>query len=79
MVVATRIAGQIARPVYKFQGETLSVTASMGIAEVADSKQASSEYLVKAADVALYEAKRTGRSKIVVFDERMLIEPSPPE
>ena len=79
VVVARRIAGQIEQLEHSFQGERVSMTASMGIAEVADIKEPSSENLVKAADVALYEAKRTGRNKIVLFEERMLGAPSPLE
>jgi two-component system, cell cycle response regulator len=74
LIVAQRIAGQIAFLEHSFQGETIMLTASMGIADIADLKVVDAENLVKAADIALYEAKRAGRNKIVLFDESLLNE-----
>lgn len=71
-IVARRIAAQIGSLVHEFQGEKISLTASLGIADVADLSEPSAENLVKAADVALYEAKRSGRNRIVLFEEHML-------
>lgn len=77
VVVAQRIAEHIQKLEHSFKGEKVTMTASMGVADVADLKDATSENLLKASDVALYEAKRTGRNRIVIFEERMLLDPSP--
>ena len=75
-IVAQRVAAQIAALEHQFQGEKVALTASIGIAEVADLNEPNSENLIKAADVALYEAKRGGRNRIVLFEERMLAGPT---
>ncbi len=76
LTVAQRLAGHIQLLEHEFNGEKVSLTASMGIAEVADLTEPNAENIVKAADIALYEAKRTGRNRIVLFEERMLTMPN---
>lgn len=73
-IVAQRIARQIAQLAHTFDGEKVVLTASVGVADIADLQQATAENLVKAADIALYEAKRTGRNRIVLYDESLIIE-----
>lgn len=73
-IVAQRIARQIALMSHTFDGEKVALTASMGVAEIADLQQGTAENLVKAADIALYEAKRTGRNRIVLFDESLVVD-----
>jgi EAL domain-containing protein (putative c-di-GMP-specific phosphodiesterase class I) len=51
-------------------GRRLTVTASMGIA-LAEAPSVSSEDLLAQADVALYEAKETGRARHELFDPPM--------
>ena len=46
-------------------GEIVKITASLGIAQL-DSRNVSLDDLMKRADEALYEAKRTGRNRVVV-------------
>ena len=74
-IVAQRIAGQIALTAHTFGGEKVNLTASIGVAEFKDLKEGNADNLVKAADVALYEAKRTGRNRIILFDDNLVVEP----
>jgi diguanylate cyclase (GGDEF)-like protein len=74
LVVANRIAAQVTAMEFNFQGEVVKMTASMGVAEIADLKVVDAENLVKAADLALYEAKRSGRNRTVLFDEGLVTE-----
>lgn len=73
-IVARRLAANIAATEYTFLGEKVSLTASIGLADIGDLKVVDAENLVKASDVALYEAKRTGRNRIVLFEDTMLAE-----
>ncbi len=48
------------------QGREVKVTISLGVSELAGTD--TPETLLKRADEALYEAKRTGRNKVIVFE-----------
>jgi diguanylate cyclase (GGDEF)-like protein len=58
-VVAQRLLLALSTP-YNIAGQTISVTASIGIARATDSRDA--EHLLAAADVAMYGAKRNGKN-----------------
>ena len=58
--VAERIIAAISQPM-DARGEALVVTASLGIADVADT--AGAEDLLRGADVAMYRAKNSGRNR----------------
>ena len=47
-----------------FQGDTIPVTVSIGVAMLSDTDKTSLD-LIRAADAKLYEAKRGGRNKVV--------------
>jgi diguanylate cyclase (GGDEF)-like protein len=49
------------------EGETFSLTVSIGVAELEASEE-SIEELINKADIALYEAKQTGKDKTVVYE-----------
>jgi diguanylate cyclase (GGDEF)-like protein/PAS domain S-box-containing protein len=67
-VVAERIVGSLSE-VFEIDGNELFVTASTGIA-VSTPGLAPAD-LMRNADIAMYDAKRRGRSRCSVFDESM--------
>jgi diguanylate cyclase (GGDEF)-like protein len=66
-VVAERISDLIRAQRFEFGGESLAVTASFGIADTSDAVEGKSEDLVRAADLALYRAKESGRDRVAVY------------
>jgi len=68
--VASRILEALRRPhdMTATTGRLLTVTASIGIAL---GEEGTADELFRDADVALYEAKRTGKNRYVLFEPRM--------
>jgi hypothetical protein len=67
LVIAERIRKKVEEAVLEFEGKTFNVTLSVGIASYsADGKGA--QDLVHAADVALYQAKESGRNRNFIHD-----------
>ncbi len=67
LVIAERIRKKVEEQVLEFEGTTFGVTLSGGIASYpADGKEV--QELIHAADVALYQAKESGRNKIFIHD-----------
>jgi diguanylate cyclase (GGDEF)-like protein len=64
LVVAERILGELRAP-FDLRGHQLSASASIGIALGAEEQP---EELLRAADLAMYQAKSTGKARSVVFD-----------
>ncbi|GAA0221154.1 diguanylate cyclase [Cryptosporangium japonicum] len=67
--VATRVHGEISQP-YEIDGHTLRIGVSIGLAALDDHTD-DAETLIHHADLALYEAKRTGRGRIERFEPRL--------
>jgi diguanylate cyclase (GGDEF)-like protein len=67
LVIAERIRKKVEETGLEFEGEKFNVTLSGGIASYpTDGKEA--HELVHAADVALYQAKESGRNRIFIHD-----------
>ena len=66
-IVAQRLLSNIRKQEFTFGGEVVRITASIGCAGNSDVISDKPEDLVKAADLALYEAKNGGRNAVVVF------------
>ncbi|MEO8757749.1 MAG: bifunctional diguanylate cyclase/phosphodiesterase [Devosia sp.] len=69
MPLSQRIIDAISKPFSIFGSEAF-VGVSIGIA-TADGNEVDSRELIRKADIALYEAKATGRNRAVVFEESM--------
>jgi diguanylate cyclase (GGDEF)-like protein/PAS domain S-box-containing protein len=69
-VLAEKVARALDSP-YEIGGDNLHVTASIGIACFPESAT-DADTLLKYADIAMYEAKRTGRNNYQLFAKEML-------
>jgi diguanylate cyclase (GGDEF)-like protein/PAS domain S-box-containing protein len=66
--IAERVLRALDEP-FEIDGNELFITASIGIALSATA--VGSAELIRRADIAMYDAKRRGRARCAVFDERM--------
>jgi diguanylate cyclase (GGDEF)-like protein len=64
-VIIERLRQLIAAQVYAFSGKVINVTASFGITEYASNDTI--DTLIERADKALYQAKVTGRNRVVLL------------
>lgn len=71
--LAEHIRKKIEDMVFEYEGLEIKITVSQGIAE-SDATMTSPDHILKLADEALYEAKRTGRNKIVTHTASRLKE-----
>lgn len=73
-IVAERLLKNVRKQEFTFAGEVLTVTTSIGCAGNSDVQSSNPDDLVKAADIALYEAKKNGRNRVAMYgnagDER---------
>jgi two-component system, cell cycle response regulator len=72
-IVAERVRALVHDIEFEFAKSTVRVTASLGVAGNVDAERP--EDMVKAADLALYEAKRQGRDRVIVYEERLSLPP----
>jgi two-component system, cell cycle response regulator len=66
-VVADRLLNNLRKQQFNFGDELVRITASIGCAGNTDVASGQAEDLVKAADLALYEAKNGGRNTVVLY------------
>jgi two-component system, cell cycle response regulator len=66
-IVAQRIKNRLAKYVFTFDNRQFHMTASIGLATCQAGSPVFTSKLVKQADHALYQAKRTGKNKICAF------------
>jgi len=64
--VGEEIRALIEAEVFSFDGEDIRITISLGIASMTD-QQEPNEF-IKIADAALYQAKRGGRNRVVIYE-----------
>jgi len=64
-VLAERIRQKIESHEFNVSGEKLRVTVSAGVAEMTDAGVQDPQKLIDAADKAMYQAKHTGRNRVV--------------
>jgi diguanylate cyclase (GGDEF)-like protein len=67
-LVAEKIRTIVAKRKIYFEQAVVSITISIGIAQFNPAGMIDETQLVDAADKALYQAKRSGRNKSVIFD-----------
>jgi two-component system, cell cycle response regulator len=65
-MVVERIRAELSQIVFELGGQSVSVTASFGIAEYKQNVDQTLDELVREADVALYEAKGAGRNCVKI-------------
>ncbi|WP_337843241.1 diguanylate cyclase [Rheinheimera sp.] len=66
--VAQRLCQQIAATSFHYQQHKIQVTLSIGVAVLQNFDERAAEQLISAADQALYQAKRSGRNRVLCFD-----------
>ena len=72
--IAQRIRNRLAKTAFTFEERQLQMTASIGLATCQEGKSGCTSNLVKQADRALYQAKRSGKNKVCVFPADLLTE-----
>ena len=68
-IVAERLRKLVEEALTQYEGHTIHLTASFGVAEKGDHGEETFDQLVSKADQALYEAKRKGRNQVLCFHE----------
>ncbi len=69
IVLAERIRKKIEQGVFESKGKKVDVTVSIGVASLEYPSIGNEKQLIEQADQALYQAKRMGRNRVVVYQE----------
>ena len=75
--IAQRIRNRLAKTIFTFDDRQLQMTASIGLASCEKGSGIFTSNLVKQADRALYQAKRSGKNKVCVFPDDLLVDAMP--
>lgn len=70
MTICERIRANVAKENFSYDGDDIKVTLSIGIHKY-PSLEKNLQEAIKIADKMLYEAKRSGRNRVVVYDEKL--------
>jgi len=66
-IVCERFREIVAAHIFEYANAKFNVTVSIGIVQYIVSKSKSSKNLVEMADKALYQAKKTGKDRVIVY------------
>lgn len=72
--IAQRIRNRLSKTVFTFDSRQLQMTASIGVATCQQGNSIFTANLVKQADRALYQAKKSGKNRVCVFPADLLTE-----
>jgi two-component system cell cycle response regulator len=75
LIAAERVRTVVSKAEFIFNEDKLRLTTSIGVSGNIDVLSGDPEDLVRAADFALYEAKRLGRDRVVLFDDKTSLPP----
>lgn len=67
--VMERLRGEIAKSLFQINGNTISLTMSFGIAEYKAEYNLTGQEILFRADKAMYESKRQGRNKCLIYED----------
>ena len=68
--IAERIRAQVEMHAFEWEGQTIPLTLSIGVA-IATGKELDGMALIQAADAALYQAKKSGRNRVVAAESTL--------
>ncbi len=77
LTLGSRLCATVAEAPLDFEGDTLSLSISIGLATFQEDNYRSCDDLVKASDVALYQAKAAGRNTVVLHTPSHSKHPQP--